>query len=83
MALVRTNLTLPEELMAQVDALAGPRGRSAFVAEAVAVRVRRERLRAALDAARGVYRGTSFDMSADEAYRWVREQREDDRDDGA
>lgn len=80
MALVRTNLTLPEELMAQVDALAGPRGRSAFVVEAVAARVQRERLRAALDAARGVHRGTSFEMSASDAYRWVREQREADPD---
>lgn len=81
MALVRTNLTLPDELMAQVDALAGPRGRSAFVAEAVAARVKRERLRAALGAARGVYRGTSFEMNADEAYRWVREQRADEPED--
>ncbi|TMB58160.1 MAG: ribbon-helix-helix protein, CopG family, partial [Chloroflexi bacterium] len=41
MALARTNLTLPEELMREVDALAGPRGRSRYVAEAVAQRVKR------------------------------------------
>ena len=57
MALARTNLTLPEELMREVDELAGPRGRSAFVAEAVAIRVKRERLRRAMDAAAGVARG--------------------------
>ena len=53
MALTRTNLTLSEELMREVDALAGPRGRSRYVAEAVAARVKRDRLRRALDAAAG------------------------------
>ena len=47
MALVRTNLTLPAELMAQVDALAGPRGRSAFVAEAGGARQARASARGA------------------------------------
>jgi metal-responsive CopG/Arc/MetJ family transcriptional regulator len=77
MALARTNVTIPAELLAQVDELAGPRGRSAFVADAIEARVKRERLRRALDAAQGIYVGTSFEMSADEAYRWVRDQRED------
>lgn len=76
MALTRTNVTLPEELMRQVDELAGPRGRSAFVAEAVAARVKRERLRKALDNLRGVTVGTPSYMTPEEAYRWVREQRE-------
>jgi len=76
MALARTNVTLPEELLRQVDELAGPRGRSAFVAEAVAFRVKRERLRKALDELRGAFVGTPSYMTADEAYRWVREMRE-------
>ena len=45
MALARTNVTIPAELLAQVDELAGPRGRSAFVADAIEARVKRERLR--------------------------------------
>lgn len=80
MALARTNVTLPEELLRQVDELAGPRGRSAFVAEAVAARVKRERLRKALDNLRGSAVGTSSYMTPDEAYRWVRSMREDDDD---
>ncbi len=60
-----------------MDELAGPRGRSAFVADAIEARVKRERLRRALDAAQGVYVGTPFEMDADTAYRWVRDQRED------
>ena len=82
MAMTRTNVTLPEELLREVDELAGPRGRSAFVVEAIGARVKRERLRRALDAARGVYVGTPFWMDADAAYRWIRQQREDADDGG-
>ncbi len=81
MAMARTNLTLPEELMRQVDELAGPRGRSAFVAEAVAAKVKRERLRRALDATRGALVGKPGWMTPEESYRWVREQRELGNDD--
>ncbi len=80
MALARTNVTLPEELLREVDELAGPRGRSQFVADAVAARVKRERLRKALDASRGVFKGTSSYMTPDEAYRWVRSMRDEDDD---
>ncbi len=78
MALARTNVTLPIELLAQVDQLAGPRGRSQFVAQAVAAKVKRERLRKAIDATQGVFVGTPWHMSPDEAYRWVRSMRDDD-----
>jgi len=78
--LARTNVTLPEELMREVDGLAGPRGRSQFVADAVAFKVKRERLRRALDASRGVFVGGRNHMTPDEAYRWVRSMREDDDD---
>lgn len=80
MALARTNVTIPQELLDEVDALAGPRGRSQFVAEAVTARVKRERLRRALDAARGVFVGTSSHMTPDEAYRWVRSMRDEETD---
>jgi metal-responsive CopG/Arc/MetJ family transcriptional regulator len=75
--LARATVTLPAELLDEVDRLAGPRGRSAFVAEAVAARVRRERLRRALDETRGIMVGKPGWMSADEAYAWVRAQRID------
>jgi hypothetical protein len=42
MALVRTNITIPEEVLAMVDAVAGPRGRSAYIAEAVRKQARRD-----------------------------------------
>jgi metal-responsive CopG/Arc/MetJ family transcriptional regulator len=76
--LARTNVTLPEELLREVDELAGPRGRSQFVADAVTWKVKRERLRRALDAARGAWVGTASYMTPGEAYRWVRSMREED-----
>lgn len=53
MVLARTNLTLPEELLREVDSIAGPRGRSRYVADAVAQRVKRDRLLRAIDASAG------------------------------
>ena len=76
--LARTNVTLSEELLREVDELAGPRGRSQFVAEAVTWKVKRERLRRALDAARGSWAGTPSYMTPDESYRWIRSIREED-----
>ena len=80
MALTRTNVTLPGDLLKEVDDLAGPRGRSQFVADAVAAKVKRERLRRALDASRGVFVGTPSYMTPDEAYAWIRSMREEDSD---
>ena len=80
MVLARTNVTLPEELLHEVDELAGHRGRSQFVADAVTAKVKRERLRRALDAARGSWVGTPTYLTPDEAYRWVRSMRDEDDD---
>jgi metal-responsive CopG/Arc/MetJ family transcriptional regulator len=40
---VRTNLLLPSDLVAEVDAIAGPRGRSRYVTKALEREVRRDR----------------------------------------
>ena len=80
MALARTNVTLPEELLREVDELAGPRGRSQFVADAVTAKVKRERLRRAIEETRGALVGKPGYMTPDEAYRWVRSMREEDED---
>lgn len=45
MGLVRTNITLPEETLALVDAVAGPRGRSRYISDVVAKQVRRDNAR--------------------------------------
>jgi metal-responsive CopG/Arc/MetJ family transcriptional regulator len=71
MALARTNLTLPEDLLAEVDALAGPRGRSRYVAEAVAQRVKRDKLGKAIRETAGIMVGSPGWMSPDEVVAWV------------
>jgi metal-responsive CopG/Arc/MetJ family transcriptional regulator len=71
MGLARTNLTLPAELMQEVDQLAGPRGRSRYVAEAVAQRVKRDRLGRAIRESAGIFRGTEHQMPREEVSAWI------------
>ena len=80
MALARTNLTLPDDLLAQVDALAGPRGRSRYVAEAVAQRVKRDKLGQAIADARGVFVGTRYQMNREQVSAWVDQLRTEESD---
>ena len=69
--LARTNVTLPSELLSEVDRFAGPRGRSRYVAEAVAQRVRRDALGAAIRETAGAMVNKPGWMSPDEVARWV------------
>lgn len=77
MTMVRTNVTLPSEVLSEIDQLTGPRGRSAYVAEAVLARLKRDRVRRVLDETYGAAVGHSRWKDPDEAYRWVRALRED------
>jgi metal-responsive CopG/Arc/MetJ family transcriptional regulator len=80
MALARTNLTLPEELLREVDKLAGPRGRSRYVAEAVAQRVKRDRLGKAIRETAGILVGTPHQMSRAEVTAWIEGLRSEETD---
>lgn len=80
MALARTNLTLPEELLREVDELAGPRGRSRYVAEAVAQRVKRDRLGRAIRDTAGILALTPHQMSRDEVTAWIDDLRSEETD---
>lgn len=80
MALARTNLTLPEDLLAEVDRLAGPRGRSRYVAEAVAQRVRRDRLGKAIAEAGGSMARSGRPMSREEVSAWIDQLRSEETD---
>jgi hypothetical protein len=44
MGLHRTHIILPQELIEEIDAVVGPRGRSAFMVEAARAELRRRRL---------------------------------------
>jgi metal-responsive CopG/Arc/MetJ family transcriptional regulator len=80
MGLARTNLTLPQDLLREVDDLAGPRGRSRYVAEAVAQRVRRDRLGKAIRETAGMLVGTPHQMNRAEVAAWVDELRSEETD---
>jgi len=76
----RTTITLPDTLMSDIDSLVGPRGRSGFLVRAARNELKRERLRRALDAARGAMVGTPGWRSSEEIIRFVDALRSDDRD---
>ena len=78
--LARTNVTLPADLLSEVDRFAGPRGRSRYVAEAVAQRVRRDALGAAIRETAGALVGKPGWMSPDEVARWVDDLRSEETD---
>jgi hypothetical protein len=76
--LTRTNVTLPARLLSEVDRFAGPRGRSRYVAEAVAQRVRRDALGAAILKTDGAMVGRPGWMSPEEVVRWVDDLRSEE-----
>ncbi len=74
---MRMHIELGDELVAQVDELAGPRGRSAFVRAAIERAVRQELRWSDIEAAAGSIEGEGHEWDADPAS-WVREQRRAD-----
>ena len=81
---IPTNLTLPPELVDEVDRLAGRRNRSAFVEAAIRDRLKRERLRLAMARAAGNWSAAEYPEFAtpDNVAEWVRERRAEDSDPG-
>lgn len=73
----RTNLILPDELVAEVDRIAGPRMRSAYVAEAVEARLRRDRLKEIVQRTAGAWKIEDYPEFAtpDDVVAWVRARR--------
>jgi hypothetical protein len=56
MATLRTHIVLPAELAKEIDALAGPRGRSAFLVELAENEVRKQKMLAFLDRGKPAWR---------------------------
>jgi len=83
MALVRTNITIPEDVLALVDAVAGPRGRSAYIAEVVTRQVRRDNARQVFRDLAGALKGSTTwgetDEEIDRTLRELRDSSERDR----
>ena len=81
---VRTNLLLPEALLAEVDRIAGPRGRSRFVTEALEAKVRRERLGEAIRSTAGALNAADHPewTTSEDVVAWVRAGRAEHTDPG-
>jgi hypothetical protein len=58
MPLVRTNVTIPAEILKIIDEVAGPRGRSAYIAEVLVKQVKRDRMKKVWEANRGALEGS-------------------------
>ena len=81
---VRTNLLLPAELVKELDQVAGPRNRSRFVADAVAYKLRREKLRRAWESVRGAIKPEDHPEwdTPEKVVEWVRMMRAEVTDPG-
>jgi hypothetical protein len=77
---VRTNLMLPADLVADVDEVAGPRGRSRYVADAVARQLRRDRLMIAARETAGAWKDHPLFPTSEAVVAWVRAGRAEGRD---
>jgi metal-responsive CopG/Arc/MetJ family transcriptional regulator len=79
-----TNLSLPVDLVAEIDAVAGRRQRSAFVEEAVRKALRRERLRVAMQRTAGSLKAENYPhwATSEDVVAWVRELRAEETDAG-
>ena len=74
---MRMHIELDDDLLAQVDALSVPRGRSAFVRAAIERAVQQERRWSAIESAAGAIPDHGHDWDDDPAG-WVRDQRRSD-----
>ncbi|MHB8459337.1 MAG: hypothetical protein ACYDAK_01955 [Candidatus Limnocylindrales bacterium] len=75
MVMVRTNITLPKELLDQIDTVAGPRHRSSYVASVIARQVRRDLQKKVFEETFGVMIGKPGWMNPDEALAFAKELR--------
>lgn len=69
---VRTNLMLPADLVEAIDAIAGPRGRSRYVADVLTRQVRRDRWYAAALATAGAWKDHPLFPTDESVVEWVR-----------
>ncbi len=74
---MRMHIELEDELVTAIDEVAGPRGRSRFIREALEEALRLRRQRDLLRSVRGSIDDAGGDWGGDPA-RWVRDQRRSD-----
>jgi post-segregation antitoxin (ccd killing protein) len=79
---IAANLSLPRELVEELDAVAGRRNRSAYVEALLEKQLRRERMRRAWEAARGILKDDPRFPTSEAVVEWVRALRAEETDPG-
>jgi hypothetical protein len=79
----RAHVLLPEDLLREIDALVGPRGRSSFLVETARNEVRRQKLIQFLDRSEPAWKDTDHPELAEGAAAWVRKLRTESEATGA
>lgn len=76
---IRIDITLPREVVAEIDRLAGRRRRRRFMTEAIQEKLCREQLLAALDATAGILKDVDIAHweSPEQTSAWVRTLRKE------
>lgn len=77
MGIHRTHILFPEELLREIDALVGPRGRSAFLLETARREVHRQKLLQFLETKEPVWKDSDHPELAGGAAEWVRTLRKE------
>ena len=75
----RTHIILPQDLLAEVDGLVGPRGRSAFLVETVRAELQRRKLLEFLRSDEPIWRDENHPELANGSEAWVRSLRSEGR----
>jgi Arc/MetJ-type ribon-helix-helix transcriptional regulator len=75
---MRTHVVLPDKLIEDVDKLVGKRNRSRFISEVVEERLRRERLRRAIEKGAGILSDEDYPewSTPEKIAEWLRDLRE-------
>jgi hypothetical protein len=73
----RTHIVLPEDLLSEIDALVGQRGRSAFLVEVLREEVRRRHLLKVLSDPEPIWKDEDHPELAEGSDAWVRKLREE------
>lgn len=72
---MRTNVVLPDNLVAEIDRIAGARKRSEFIAEAARERIEREKLEKAFGEARGILKDDPRFSTSAKVHKYIRDFR--------
>jgi hypothetical protein len=77
MGAARAHIVFPKELMAEIDAEVGPRGRSAFLAELAKKEINRRKILAFLERGEVIWKDEDHPELAEGSYKWVRSLRDE------